>query len=129
MKEKGNVVIETIPVKPLRDMRIVKGEYKTLMSPDFYAGQNQEDYLKVVLTDEQEVPEAMGKLRTVYPNIMVLEYDNKRTRTVVTLDGAQIVEKKHPMEYFQEFYGGRNGESMSAYQEQVVLDVMKEIWR
>lgn len=129
MKEKGNVVIETIPVKPLRDMRIVKGEYKTLMSPDFYAGQNQEDYLKVVLTDEQEVPEAMGKLRTVYPNIMVLEYDNKRTRTVVTLDGAQIVEKKHPMEYFQEFYGGRNGESMSAYQEQIVLDVMKEIWR
>lgn len=129
MKEKGNVVIETIPVKPLRDMRIVKGEYKTLMSPDFYAGQNQEDYLKVVLTDEQEVPEAMGKLRTVYPNIMVLEYDNKRTRAVVTLDGAQIVEKKHPMEYFQEFYEGRNGESMSAYQEQIVLDVMKEIWR
>lgn len=128
MKEKGQVCIETIPVKPLRDMRILKGDYRTLMSPEFYKESNREDYVKIVLTDEQDIPEVMGKMRTVYHNIMMLEYDNRRTRYVVEAESATILEEKKPEEYVREFYESRNGMTMSTYQEEVVLDVMKEIW-
>ena len=39
-----------------------------------------DDYLHVVLTDEEDVPDALARLRTIYPNIMKLDYDNRRTR-------------------------------------------------
>lgn len=128
LKEKGNVVIETIPVTAIRDLRVVKGKYKTLMSPEFYRKDNQEDYIKIVLTDDNDIPEVMGKLRTVYPNIMALEYDNPKGPGEILSNGADVVEEKQPMEYFKEFYEGKNGVEMTEYQEQLVLDVMREIW-
>ena len=128
LKEKGNVEIETIPVKPMRDLRVVKGAYNTLMSPTFYKESNKEDYIKVILTDREDVPEAMGKLSTVYPRIMALEYENRNGRGTAHLDGADVVEQKQPMEYFKEFYEGKNGVEMTPYQEKIVDDLMREVW-
>lgn len=128
LREKGDVSVTTIPVKPLRDMRVMKGEYAVLMSKDSYDDENRKDYIKVILTDEQEIPEVMGKMRTVYPNIMMLEYDNKRTRTVSDIQGAKVVEQKKPIEYFKEFYERQNGVGIDEEQERTLLELMKEIW-
>ena len=128
LREKGDVSVTTIPVKPLRDMRVMKGEYAVLMSKDSYDDENRKDYMKVILTDEQEIPEVMGKMRTVYPNIMMLEYDNKRTRTVSDIQGAKVVEQKKPIEYFKEFYQQQNGVGIDEEQEKMILELMKEIW-
>ena len=128
LREKGDVSVTTIPVKPLRDMRVMKGEYAVLMSKDSYDDENRKDYIKVILTDEQEIPEVMGKMRTVYPNIMMLEYDNKRTRTMVDMQGAKVVEQKKPIEYFKEFYEQQNGVGIDEEQERTLLELMKEIW-
>lgn len=128
LKEKGNVEIEIIPIEPLRDMRVIEGDYKTLMSRAFYEGTNCEDYLKVVLTDEQEIPEVMGKLRTVYPNVMALDYNNTRTRQVTKISGAEPMQDKQPIEYFREFYEKQNGTSMSDRQELIVMEAIKEVW-
>lgn len=128
LRGKDDVSIETIPVKVLHDMRILKGEYATLMSRDSYNDRNRKDYIKVVLTDEQDIPEVMGKMRTVYPNIMMLEYDNKRTRTVTDIQGAKVIEQKKPMEYFKEFYEQQNGVGIDEEQERTMLELMKEIW-
>lgn len=128
LKEKGNVDIITIPIEPLRDMRVIEGEYKTVMSRGFYAGTNCEDYLKIVLTDELEIPEAMGKLRTVYPNIMALEYNNIRKHHMGDVDGAELAQVKQPIEYFREFYEKQNGTSMSDKQEAIVSEAIKEVW-
>lgn len=128
LREKGDVSVTTIPVKPLRDMRVMKGEYAVLMSKDSYDDENRKDYMKVILTDEQEIPEVVGKMRTVYPNIMMLEYDNKRTRTVSDIQGAKVVEQKKPIEYFKEFYQQQNGVGIDEEQEKMILELMKEIW-
>lgn len=128
LREKGDVSVTTIPVKPLRDMRVMKGEYAVLMSKDSYDDENRKDYMKVILTDEQEIPEVMGKMRTVYPNIMMLEYDNKRTRTMSDIQGAKVVEQKKPIEYFKEFYQQQNGVGIDEEQEKMILELMKEIW-
>ena len=128
LKDKGDVTVEVIPVKPLRDLRVIKGDYKTVMSKSFYEEGDCQDYLKVILTDEKEIPEVMGKLRTVYPNIMALEYDNLRTRNTMRIRGEKKVEQKQPMEYFKEFYEQQNGAALDRIQEGIVLDIMKEIW-
>ena len=65
-----------------------------MTSKSFYEGTATDDYLQVILTDEEDVPEAIGKLRVIYPNIMKLTYDNTRTRTHQMIDGAADVEQK-----------------------------------
>ncbi|MBQ9984036.1 MAG: exonuclease SbcCD subunit D [Lachnospiraceae bacterium] len=128
LKEKGTVIVETIPVKPLRDMRVMRGTYDELMARDYYKNTNCEDYLKVVLNDEQEVPEALGKLRTVYPNVMVLSYDNERTRNSDTVRRLENVVRKHPLEYFGEFFECQNGVLMDEEQKAIMSDLVTEIW-
>lgn len=128
LKEKGNVKLEVIPIEPLHDMRIIEGDYQTIMSRAFYEGTNCKDYLKIVLTDEQEIPEVMGKLRTVYPNIMGLEYNNIRTRHSSSIDGAECGKSKQPIEYFRDFYEKQNGTSLSEQQEKLAMDAIREIW-
>lgn len=128
IREKGNVVIETVPVKPLHDMRQIRGEYDVLMSRDFYKGKNRQDYLKVILTDEEDVPEALGRLRTVYPNIMKLEYDNTRTKQSVNVQEAGAEESKNPLDYFGEFYEMQNNQKLSEAQQQFVKELIEQIW-
>ena len=81
LKEKGSVDLRTIPLKPLHDLRKIRGTYLEVTAKSFYENRDCEDYLQVTLTDEEDVPDGMAKLRTIYPNLMRLEYDNKRTRS------------------------------------------------
>lgn len=126
--EKGNVTIETIPLVPLRDMRQIEGRYEEVMSKEFYKDSNKEDYLKVVLTDEEEIPDVLGRLRTVYPNIMKLEYNNTRTRSSKSIEQAEITENKQPVDYLEEFYEVQNNQKMSADQQMIVSDLIEKIW-
>lgn len=129
LREKGNVTVEEIPVRPLHDMRQIRGTYDTLMSYDFYRDSDREDYLHVALTDEDEIPEAMGRLRTVYPNIMKLEYDNRRTKKMEQIQGAEEErEEKSPLDYFGEFYEKQNNQAMTEAQRQLVDRLVERIW-
>lgn len=127
--EKGSLEIRTVPLSPLRDMREIRGEFEQISSADFSRSGNKEDYLRVILTDDEEIPEAMGKLRTVYPNIMMIEYDNRRTRS--SHDGMDTAEteNKKPVELFEEFYKFSNGGDMSEQQHELVLSLIEKIWR
>ena len=73
--EKGNLKIREIPLKPQRDMRKLKGTYMEITSLSGYQDTNTEDYVQITLTDEEDIVNGMQKLRTIYPNLMRLEYD------------------------------------------------------
>ena len=120
--------ITTIPLKPKKDMREIRGMFNVIMSHDFYDGTTyQEDYVYVKLTDEDEIPNAMGQLRTVYKHIMEIKYDNERMRSDTEIDAAQIIEKKQPAEYFAEFYEGINGKPMSDIQRKFVDELIERV--
>ena len=96
---------------------------------DFYKDTTlPEDYVHVTLTDEEDIPDAIGKLRTVYHNLMKLDYDNTRTRNTNTVDGAVDVEKKSHYTLFSEFYEKQNNQPMSEQQSDFVKKLMEEIW-
>ena len=76
----GGVSVSEIPLKPLHDLREIRGTYEELTARENYAGTNTDDYIHAVLTDENDVVNAFGKLQTIYPNLMKLSYDNARTR-------------------------------------------------
>ena len=127
IKEKGDVLIEKVPLKPLRNLRKIRGTYMELMSKDFYEGTDTGDYLQITLTDEEDVPDGMAKLRTVYPNLMQLVYDNSRTRQSRQVEVTERVEQKSEMELFEEFYEIQNNQPMSEDQQNFVKSLLEEL--
>ena len=125
LKEKVSVDLRTIPLKPLHDLRKIRGTYLEVTAKSFYENRDCEDYLQVTLTDEEDVPDGMAKLRTIYPNLMRLEYDNKRTRSNAEVRAAERVEEKSELELFQEFYELQNNQSMTEVQEQFVEELLR----
>ena len=129
LASKGDVSIHTVPLTPLRELRELRGTYEELTRRSYYQGTSyQDDYLHITLTDEEDVPDAIGKLRAIYRNIMKLDYDNRRTRAHFDVSGAQDVEEKTPVELFAEFYALQNGQPMTRQQQAYVADLIDEIW-
>ena len=89
MGEKGKIMLSTEPLLPLRDMRKIRGTYAEVMSKTFYRETDTEDYLQITLTDEEDIPDGLQRLRTVYPNLMRLVYDNSRTRQDRMVEAAE----------------------------------------
>ncbi len=125
--DKGDVGIRKIPLKPLRDMRRIRGSYMKVTDRAFYQDMNTEDYVQITLTDEEDVPDGMQKLRVIYPNLMRLEYDNTRTRESGDVNGACEVEQKSELELFGEFYELQNNQAMSGKQEAFVRRLIEEV--
>lgn len=127
--EKGNVTIHTSPLTPLHDLRTVKGTYDEITARDFYEDTDMEDYIRVVLTDESDIFDALGKLRLFYKNIMKLEYDNTRTQSDYTFEiGADITEKKSPLDLFAEFYQKQNNQPISDEQRSFMEKLINDVW-
>lgn len=120
--EKGSVSVTALPLAPLRDLRKLRGSYEELMSKDFYDELPKDsdgllrDFYHLTLTDEEDVPDAVQKLRSVYKNLLQLEYDNKRTRTDNAIEGAERVVEKSPLELMEEFYQLQNNQALSEKQ-------------
>ena len=74
------------------------------------------------------MPEALGQLRLIYPNIMKLSYDNTRTRADQLIDGAADLQKKSPLELFDELYELQNNQPMSSVQREFLQELIESIW-
>lgn len=126
LKEKGNIEIKEIPVKPLHDLKTIKGKFSKITSEEFYKELKKEDYYRAVLTDEDDILNAIGKLKSIYPNLMSMEYDNTRTRSYSVVDNVETGEAKSPLDYFEEFFEKQNGRKMSEKQRNYLLEILGE---
>lgn len=126
--EKGNILVRTVPLHPLRDMCRIKGTYMEVTNLNFYKERNTEDYMHITLTDEEDIPDGVKKLRVIYPNLMRLEYDNKRTRENRMIQGIEEVsEQKSELEFIEEFFELQNNQTMSEQQRAFVLELIEEL--
>lgn len=129
----GKNVLREIPLVPLHDVREIRGTFAEIVSPEFRnaqvaAGNKLDDFVYIKLTDENDVPDAAQKLRGIYPNLMMLAYDNERTRNQADVGIAEAVDEKKPMELFGEFFEGRNGRPMKPEESEFVQDLISSIW-
>ena len=127
MGEKGRVEIRTRPLRFLRDMRQIRGSFEELTKGKKNGDPGAEDYLHVILTDEEDVPDAMARLRTVYPNMMKLDYDNTRTRTEAEIGEADMTRGKSETELFAEFYEKQTGNTLTQDQLALATELMEKI--
>lgn len=127
LREKGDVRITARPLKPLRDLRRIRGTYLEVTARSFYENTNTEDYLQITLTDEEDIPDGMQKLRVIYPNLMRLEYDNRRTRENRSLESVQRTQEKSELELFEEFFELQNNQPMSGEQRAFAEALIREL--
>ena len=127
--EKGSVTIAAEPLVPRHDLRELRGSYMELTDRRSYAGTATDDYLHITLTDEQDVPDALARLRVIYPNLMRLDYDNLRTRTQADLDAPAQTEQKTPLEHFAAFYALQNNQPLSAEQAAFCQQLIETLWK
>lgn len=129
LEEKGTLTVRLVPLTPKHDMKEIRGTYEELTKKSFYEHTAyQEDYLHITLTDEEDIPDALGKLRTIYYHLMKLDYDNKRTRGGVQFEGTGDVKQKTPLELFGEFYERQNCQPVSDEQTRWLEKTILEIW-
>ena len=128
MKVKGEIELSFVELAPRRDLVEIKGKYNDLMLKSFYEGTTySEDYMHITLTDEEDIPDVLTKLRVVYKNIMKLDYDNQRTRHNARINGVMDVKNKSMLEHFSDFYELQNGQAMSEEQISFMTEIISEI--
>lgn len=126
--EKGDVQVRTVALTPLRELREIRGSYDELTARSFYEHTTyRSDYLHLILTDEQDVFDAMSRLRTIYPYLMTLDYDNARTRAAGGMFVPAGMERRTPLELFEALYKRQNHQPMSEVQRAYIAQLMEQI--
>ena len=129
MKEKGNLTVKKVPLVPLRDMYEIKGRYEDITLKSFYEGKGYEDgYTHITLTDEDDVLNAVSRLRVIYHNLMKLDYDNERVRHNAEIYETEDMDHKSPVRLFEEFYCLQNGVVMTEEQIKLTKEMVEKIW-
>ncbi len=121
--EKGSVRIDTIPLKPLREMKTITDSYENIdnMPPS-------EDYFRIILTDNARIPNAQNKLGLKFPNIMTLEYLSTFRAAEGEKAPEEDIKSLSPIEILEEFFHKRKGEFMTAEQRKYAEGIIEEIW-
>ncbi len=126
---KGDIKLTYLPLHPKRDMRIIKDNIDNLLSDEKYTGMNCEDYIQAIITDDEEVYDPMGRLRKVYPNILILERENARTRINEDsrTSAAGDVANRTPLDLFEEFFKNQNNVELNDRQRKIVMEILTEL--
>lgn len=125
IKEKGNVEITTRELTCIKDFIRIRGTFEEIAGK--YSDRNIEDYVEVTLTDEQDIPDAFRKLQLIFPNIMLLMYDNIRTREKRTETVAPVVKELSEYELFERLFELQNNQKFNAIQAEYIEKIIDEI--
>ena len=126
--QKGDLSIRLRELNPMRELIKIKGLFDEVTDKSFYKNLDTESYVQITLLDEDDIPNAFGKLATIYPNLMLMRYENRRT-----MDGADILSDGNeinmaPDVLFSQFYETMNNQPMTKEQEAYMLALIEKIW-
>lgn len=128
LRAKGETEIRQIPLQPRREMTELRGTFEEILEEARKKGAPQTDYYHMILTDETDVVDALSRLREYYPNIMLLDYDNRRTRSQKEVEQLDRVEERTPGELFAALYEQQNGQEMDSDRKEYLDGLIREIW-
>lgn len=128
LRKKGETEIRQIPLQPRREMIELRGTFEEILAEARQKGEPRTDYYHMILTDETDVVDALSRLREYYPNIMLLDYDNRRTRSQKEVEQLDRVEERTPGELFAALYEQQNGQEMDSDRKEYLDGLIREIW-
>ena len=128
-KEKNNCEIKLVPLIPKRDMKHLKTSMEDLKSGNILSTIPSDTYMHITLTDDEEVIDAISKVREIFKNVMVLDFDNKRngenlSDTTIT---SEDLKQKTPKELFVDFFSSQNNVELTKSQNEIISNIVNEV--
>ncbi|MEG1458592.1 MAG: exonuclease SbcCD subunit D [Acetivibrio sp.] len=126
LEEKGNLSIREIPLVPKRDVRVIKGELQELIKDEVVSLTNKEDYLQVTLTDQNEMIDPLGRLRSVYPNVcqLILQKNIRHEGELTSMAKERTC--RSPLEIFEEFYEKVTDVKLDGKRREAMIEVIEK---
>ncbi len=118
--------VRSIPLTPIHEMRTVQGTLAALTSREIIQAADCEDYIQAVLTDEEELLDPIGVLRSVYPNVMQIRLAKNERKENKNYKAGLQVQGKSTLELFREFYELVKAEPLDERREQIVQECLKQ---
>lgn len=125
---KEDILVDTVPLVPLRDMIELEGEFREVVSAPFYENVDTEAFIRLTLTDEREVLDAFSRLRSIYPNLMAMDYKKRAVPKDQEAGGTRERTSLHPADLFGQFYQEMNRQPLWEAQQQYLLEKIEKIW-
>ena len=126
---KQDVTVRQVLLIPQRDLAELKGSYDELTERSFYEQTgHQLDYIRITLTDQEDVPNAAARLRVIYPYLMKLDYENRGAGGSIEASDENEAEKLSPMELFSAFFEKQNDRAMNREQIRYLEHLFEQIW-
>jgi exonuclease SbcD len=123
----GHCRVERIPLTPRRAVRCLTGTLTELLAGP-QAGESRDDYLMVTLLDREPILDAMGKLRTVYPNVLHL-----RRPQFAPTDQERRPHGDHrrlsDVELFNAFFEQMTGEPLNPAQAEAYTTIVEALYQ
>lgn len=127
MGKKGDVTVRTIELKPLRDLRVIEGTFDEIVSKEFLEAQNCEDYVHIILKDEDEIYDAARMLSLKYPNRIGMHYENTRTKENQVVEVTDEEKNKSELDYLVDLYEQQNNQPMTDEQRELAIELFNEL--
>lgn len=130
-KEKDCLDIKFIPLKPLRDMRVIKGPIEELVKEENYSATNRDDYIRAIITNEDPVYDAIGQIKRIYSNTLRLDIENSKVINGLDVNMTDLdsIKKKDEVELFNEFFNFQHNQDLNEVQLDIIKDVVKDVRR
>lgn len=125
--EDGEVNISLLDLKPLHEWFDLRGKFADLQTNQL---PQQDGFVRITLTDDEDVYDAFARLRQQYPNLLEMSYDNARTRAAnATIETSDTVLQQSPLEIFDELYALQNDKQhMDDQQKEYIQSIINQIW-
>lgn len=127
INKENNIDIDFKPMKPLRDLRIIKGNIEDLLEEGRNIKEGKNDYIQAILTDDGELINPMEKLKSVYPNTMLITRERKKEITEDKTSAKGEYKKKSKLELFKEFYDDLGNGDYTKEKEEVLINTINEV--
>jgi len=125
LQEKGTQSVEKRVIRPLHEMRKIKGRIEDLTQKEVLESADRHDYIQAILTNEEELIDPIGTLRSVYPNVMQLILSKNDLNDRVS-ESRISRDTKSPLELFGDFFELVRGQTIDEERRKKVEEALKE---
>lgn len=122
-----NVTLDLRELKPIRDLRIIKGNIDELIEVGRSVVDGREDYIQAILLDEGELINPIEKLRAVYPNVMLITRKKKREHDENSTSAKKGYKNKSEKDLFEEFYNALSDGEFTEEKSKIIDETINEI--
>lgn len=126
LREKGDLTTTFLPYRdPIRRLTTLRGMYDTLTAKAFWEKLWRDDYMRVILTDPEDIPDAAAKLSVLYPRLLFLSYENRASEQASDdAENAETEERLTPEDVFASFFEKQNGRALDAEERAYIASLL-----